>query len=509
MEESGTAFHGAFASDDGETLVFLAEKKNSPQGESWFIEVYQRTKRVGRRVRAEGTVRGVDMVRHGDCAYVASNDTCSINVYNVRSLRLTRSLKVSVARDSQLRSIAISSSFLSVLVSDMRTRDSSLHTVDKFSGNTLSVADNFGRHANGIVLWKHYLLTVSDRTLSGHRLGRLPGDLPLVFWRVERRASLVGLCVVRNMAFVGVSSLRTGANPIVLVAIDLVSKVELFRRPIAAYQIHRIVSPTYLLPLTAPVAMPLESKPNWEMRWQSIGGPVDISPLRDTLSRMWSDIWRMRKGPAGMHCVHEFAHLFKSQTAYNSLFQGVKNAKLMFDIHSVVPFQNKQTCRAVFPLWHTLSKSILPILEEVFRNRLGIQDYLQRLLQVQLNLMGPSSRILPHADSGNYALAARRYHVPLFSSPCVRFEHLSGCSSSPCWKEIPYKVGEVFEVNNLVWHRVENAGHTDRLTLLVDLLDTPTNCTVEVHAGCKSLLGSACHGVSRDQSGAQSLSASL
>merc|ERR1740117_2010297 len=43
------------------------------------------------------------------------------------------------------------------------------------------------------------------------------------------------------------------------------------------------------------------------------------------------------------------------------------------------------------------------------------------------------------------------------------------------WREIPFKEGEAFEVNNLIRHRVTQAGPYDRVTLILDINEKP--CT--------------------------------
>ena len=61
------------------------------------------------------------------------------------------------------------------------------------------------------------------------------------------------------------------------------------------------------------------------------------------------------------------------------------------------------------------------------------------------------------------------------------------------WEEIPFKEGEVFEVNNIIKHRVEQTGPWERVTLIIDLLEQRVDHTVEIRSGCRSWFEAACY----------------
>jgi hypothetical protein len=71
--------------------------------------------------------------------------------------------------------------------------------------------------------------------------------------------------------------------------------------------------------------------------------------------------------------------------------------------------------------------------------------------------MPAASEIQPHRDSGAYATVGHRLHVPLIVPTCVQFQQYvvdpqdePSTSPDPGWRELPFKEGEAFEVNNRV-----------------------------------------------------------
>eukprot|EP00966_Prymnesium_polylepis_P128773 2978328-Prymnesium_polylepis.1 len=54
------------------------------------------------------------------------------------------------------------------------------------------------------------------------------------------------------------------------------------------------------------------------------------------------------------------------------------------------------------------------------------------------------------------------------------------------WTEVPMKEGEAFEVNNKIKHRVQQTGPYERVTLVLDVAETPCARYVEVSPSCAS-----------------------
>ena len=135
----------------------------------------------------------------------------------------------------------------------------------------------------------------------------------------------------------------------------------------------------------------------------------------------------------------------------------------------------------------------------MFHHKLGIHDYKAKILRAQLNRLPPKSRIRVHSDMGWYAANAHRYHIPIIASKCIRFmQKVMGGSnrteiSDDGFDEIPVFEGEVFEVNNNIAHYVNQSGDFDRVTLIVDLLDQPSDAAVEIHRDCNSWFEKVCY----------------
>ena len=82
--------------------------------------------------------------------------------------------------------------------------------------------------------------------------------------------------------------------------------------------------------------------------------------------------------------------------------------------------------------------------------------------------MPAGSVVRPHIDQGFYAGACHRYHIPVIIPKCILFEHrqpLATGQDEAQWDEIPFKEGEVLEVNNLLKHRVQQTGCATKRSL--------------------------------------------
>jgi hypothetical protein len=119
------------------------------------------------------------------------------------------------------------------------------------------------------------------------------------------------------------------------------------------------------------------------------------------------------------------------------------------------------TC-IVLPGWAALRDDMWPVLNELFgTTRLNIPDWELKMHRLQLNRMPAKSEIQPHRDSGAYATVGHRLHIPLIVPTCVQFQQYvvnpkdePVTNANPGWRELPFKEGEAFEVNNVVRHTV-------------------------------------------------------
>jgi hypothetical protein len=67
-----------------------------------------------------------------------------------------------------------------------------------------------------------------------------------------------------------------------------------------------------------------------------------------------------------------------------------------------------------------------------------------------------------HRDFGDYLDVVRRFHIPIFTNPNVEFTVRD--------ETLNMKVGETWEINNNRLHAVKNAGDTDRVHMLFDIM---------------------------------------
>lgn len=217
-----------------------------------------------------------------------------------------------------------------------------------------------------------------------------------------------------------------------------------------------------------------------------------------------------------------------------ALFTGVKHAHLVFSmpVNGPVngPSKTSKTVCISMPGWMEFRPTVVPVLDHLFKHRLGIADWESKIMRMQLALMPAKSNIKSHRDSTVYATVAHRIHIPLFVPKCVQFYQFRGGFQSPSsgddtgtnsirkrqwieltgqerlnqtgeccnatlamqkhkkkairmgsktlfsygeWLEVPFKEGEAFEINNLLQHKVDQTGPYDRITMIIDLADKP------------------------------------
>lgn len=134
--------------------------------------------------------------------------------------------------------------------------------------------------------------------------------------------------------------------------------------------------------------------------------------------------------------------------------------------------QHKQTTSIIFAevsqIWdkktvyrynieHNLDKFVFEIVEK-------LQTILnKRHGKVLLINLPAGCKVEPHIDSGSYLESVRRLHIPIETNENVVFT-VGG-------EEKNMKVGDCIEINNTKVHGVYNQGTTNRIHLLVDMLN--------------------------------------
>jgi hypothetical protein len=256
-------------------------------------------------------------------------------------------------------------------------------------------------------------------------------------------------------------------------------------------------------------------------------GPLDITMARRKIIASWSTMWKPQ---------FDYPDLFPGTTPH--LFPGVQHHRLLFSSGKRI---NTETDGAVapgtcieLPGWSHFRQGLMPVLDALLGRRLGVKDWESRLLRMQLNLMPKGSAINPHRDSGDYPLIAHRIHIPLFIPKCISFlqkreslrdemafekvslskakaaleqgvgdawvlreavqtaeeqvknlkKHTLEVDQDARWAEVPFKEGEAFEICNVIGHRVFQYGPFDRVTLMIDLLQSPCKNRVKVKEDC-------------------------
>jgi len=277
-----------------------------------------------------------------------------------------------------------------------------------------------------------------------------------------------------------------------LVAINLNTGEEIFRECLETRGIlNLIANPQYLASEPQPHTIPLASKKILDAVGGTYRSPmnlpvgahivhhgsIDVTELKREVLNEWNHLW------SG---AHEWPQLFMPKSDY--VFHNTYDAKLIFSIelNSTRLFEDaSMSSRYILPAWRIFRSSLLPILDELFVNRLRLEGWESRVLRLQMIRMPRNSWIKQHTDQGYYSANAHRFHIPLFVPRCVRFLQLKlHKDHHGMMKEIFFKESEVFEINNKLRHQVAQYGPYDRVTLIIDLLDEPVDKSFEVSSEC-------------------------
>ena len=105
---------------------------------------------------------------------------------------------------------------------------------------------------------------------------------------------------------------------------------------------------------------------------------------------------------------------------------------------------------------HEVNNLILPILELMEEKTNGL------VARAMLARLPPKSRVHPHRDSGRLFEISRRFHIPITTNP--------KCSVVVAGREVFMNTGECWEISNLRTHSAVNAGDTDRVHLIFDII---------------------------------------
>jgi len=132
------------------------------------------------------------------------------------------------------------------------------------------------------------------------------------------------------------------------------------------------------------------------------------------------------------------------------IFNGVSNGRILDSLET-------------YPMYE-LFKGEISNLESFLNNLIGAEGSIVRAALVALE---PNTEIPTHRDLAEHFKYTRRFHLPLVTNDKVYF-WIDG-------KTVNMKVGEVWEINNMLSHSVRNESNEKRIHLIVDWKDNINN----------------------------------
>ena len=245
-----------------------------------------------------------------------------------------------------------------------------------------------------------------------------------------------------------------------LVCVDLLSGNTLYEKKLITKGLLNHLVGANVLDIWDYTLMPVKDKTKEITKYKMLG-PIDIYDTRNFIIKHWNKIW----GP------FEFQEVF-SNYANPRLFKNVVHSRLLFSFyknykHLALSSQiNSDTSIEMPTSWDLLKPIIVPMLDSLFA-RLRIDNWEEKILRLQFNLIPKGAEVKPHVDIGFYSNNAHRIHIPIFSSKCIVFSQ----KVNNQWQEVPFKEGEAFEINNKIKHRVQQHGPYNRVTMIIDYMD--------------------------------------
>jgi hypothetical protein len=168
-------------------------------------------------------------------------------------------------------------------------------------------------------------------------------------------------------------------------------------------------------------------------------GPVDIAPLRDAILTLEPEAWFEQTRRQQDYDVHRYT----------------QSVVLVFTDGSGWP----AIAVTREPGWDRLAHVAVPLMHELIARHYAPGGTIIRAMAAKL-LAG--AVIKPHCDSHPSFHCSHRIHVPITTSPRVRF-NIDG-------RPYRFAVGRAYELNNQLLHSVMNRGSDDRITFIFDYM---------------------------------------
>lgn len=166
-------------------------------------------------------------------------------------------------------------------------------------------------------------------------------------------------------------------------------------------------------------------------------GDVDIAPLRDAILALDADAWLRQTKRQQDYDVHRYT----------------QSVVLIFTDGSGWP----AITVTKEPGWDQLAHVAVPLMHDLIGRHYPPGGTIIRAMAAKL-LAG--AVIKPHYDSHPSFHGSHRIHVPVTTSPRVRF-NIDG-------RPYHFEVGKAYELNNQLMHSVMNKGSGDRITFIFD-----------------------------------------
>jgi hypothetical protein len=166
-------------------------------------------------------------------------------------------------------------------------------------------------------------------------------------------------------------------------------------------------------------------------------GPVDVAPLRDAILALAPEAWLEQTRRQQDYDVHRYT----------------QSVVLIFTDSSGWP----SITVTKEPGWDRLAHVAVPLMHDLIGRFYPPGGTIIRAMAAKL-LAG--AVIKPHCDSHPSFHNSHRIHVPITTSPRVRF-NIDG-------RPYHFQVGKAYELNNQLNHSVMNKGTDDRITFIFD-----------------------------------------
>ena len=367
---------------------------------------------------------------------------------------------------------------------------------------------NVGEKSHGLVPYKGKFLMLNSGKGQLILVDPTAGDdAPFdVLWEDPKHTFMKGLCVVDDVAYFGVSifgNRRERVDPDKtsdVIAFDLLKNELRWRTTVHTKGLLNIVTAPSTSEtggtwrpaswgnqpalhevnavLTAPTALyskwidistkSKHNRPTDKTQVDSIlkiYKDIDVSALKDYLEQLPKGAFDLvnQKDNARLGGRKANADRFKPNCASMHLIFSDRRGEEIYE----------------FPYWKKFESLVRPLLEELFVNQLGVgSDYLSHIIRLQLAVMYPDSKILEHVDSGHWATANHRFHIPIIvpsTYDATEFTMLPGGANGGHQVDVPLVEGRPFEINNAIPHRVRNDADSWRIHLLIDYAELPVS----------------------------------